>query len=888
MIQTETPKIVKKKLFSPVWLLPIVALILGIWLIIRGIHDAGIEINIHFPNATGIEIGKTLVKYQGVVVGKVTDIAIEPDLRGVEVTVNMNYRGISFLTENTQFWLVSPKASITKIEGLDTLFSGNYIAIKPGDGGMTLRFEASIEAPAQMPASEGMLVTLFSDKLGSLDIGSHVFYRQIPVGNVVSYRLNQYDKVAISVFVQKQYAKLVKQNTQFWNASGVQIDASLSGVSVKTESLASLIAGGISFNSPNDSHSAKSGDVYTLFDSEKNAIGGEAFTLTTSNAESVNRGTPIKYRGVSIGEVISKKLLDLDQVQLSARISRQYAHLLTGSAKFWLEGADISLSGIKHPERLISGSVINFLPGDGAAKSQYSILSQAPDAAKQQNVKINITSDQNYGLSAGAEIKYKDITIGKVKTLALNDSFTQVNLTAEVRPEFKSLLTNNSYFVPKSAFALEASLDKVSVKTTGVSSAITGAIALMKRQSKTIKSEKKTAQFTLYESLDNANSIFEQSNITLITLSNTNAADLQKGSLIYYKKMEIGKIQSVNWQADTDSFDISVGVQKQFASLLSSKTVFWRNSAAKINASLSGIEVDIAPLQGALKGSISLGLLETTLLNEPNHQLYDSKSLALNQAQAITITFPASVRLKANAEIRYQGFQVGKVQTVSLNKDLKSVMVNAYLYGEYARYFNKTDSQFVIVDADISLAGITAPETILTGPYINAIPSLESDINTGINAYPYPSVTSNFVGKLTTESYANLPEGAVKVALIKSELGSINVGTRIFFRGIAIGQVDGYKLSANGDDVIILAHITNKYTSLVNTTSKFWERSGIKVDAGLFSGVQVDTGSLENILVGGIAVATEQPTDSMNALTEPSSFTLHDEVKDDWMMWVFE
>ncbi|MCL1078477.1 MCE family protein [Parashewanella spongiae] len=880
MIQTETPKIVKKKLFSPVWLLPVVAIILGIWLIIRGIHDAGIEIEIHFPNATGIEIGKTLVKYQGVTVGKVTDIAIEPDLRGVEVTVNMNYRGISFLNENTQFWLVSPKASITKIEGLDTLFSGNYIAIKPGDGNMALRFEASLEAPAQMPASEGMLVTLFADKLSSLDIGSHVFYRQIPVGNVVSYRLNQDDKVAISVFIQKQYANLIKKGTHFWNSSGVQIDASLSGISVKSESLASLIAGGISFNSPKDSESAKSGDIYKLYDSEENALGGKEFTITTSNAESVNKGTPIKYRGVNIGEIVSKRLINLGRVELSARIYQHYAHLLTGSAKFWVEGADISLSGIKNPERLISGSVISFLPGQGAAKSEYPILSETPDAAKQKNVKINITSDQNYGLSIGAEIKYKDITIGKISALALNGSFTQVDFTAEIRPEFKPLLTNNSYFVPKSAFALEASLDKVSVKTTGISSAITGAIVLMKHHGKTTNS---TAQFALYESLDNAMSIFEQSNTTLIGLSNKNAADLQKGSLVYYKKMQIGKIQSVNWQAQTDSFDIKVGIQKEFTSLLSNKTVFWRNSAAKINASLSGIEVDVAPLQGALKGSISLGLIETSQYNKPNTQLYDSKNLALNQAQPITIVFPASVKLKAKAEIRYQGFQVGKVQAVSLNKDLKSVTVIAYLYGEYARYFNKTDSQFVIIDADISLAGITAPETIITGPYINAIPSLGS--GTKINT---TTPTSNFVGKLANETYANLPKGAVKILLIKPELGSINMGTRIFFRGIAIGQVDGYKLSANGNDVMVLAHITKKYAPLVNSTSKFWKRSGIKVDAGLFSGVQVDTGSLENILVGGIAVATEHSTDSTNALTDSSSFMLHDEAKQDWIKWKFK
>lgn len=152
MTQIESPKIVKKKLFSPIWLLPIVALILGAWLGVKSIKESGIEILIHFPSAAGIDIGKTLVKYQGLSVGKVTDIGIDDDLKGVNVKVVMDYRADPFLNKNTLFWLVKPKASITGVEGLDTLFSGNYIAIQPGDGRSATEFEAQREAPAILPA----------------------------------------------------------------------------------------------------------------------------------------------------------------------------------------------------------------------------------------------------------------------------------------------------------------------------------------------------------------------------------------------------------------------------------------------------------------------------------------------------------------------------------------------------------------------------------------------------------------------------------------------------------------------------------------------------------------------------------------------------------------
>jgi len=115
MTQIESPKVVKKKLFSPIWLLPIVALALGAWLGIKSIKESGIEIQIHFPSATGIDVGKTLVKYQGLTVGKVKDIGIDDDLKGVNVKVMMDYRAKPFLNKETLFWLVTPKASITHL-----------------------------------------------------------------------------------------------------------------------------------------------------------------------------------------------------------------------------------------------------------------------------------------------------------------------------------------------------------------------------------------------------------------------------------------------------------------------------------------------------------------------------------------------------------------------------------------------------------------------------------------------------------------------------------------------------------------------------------------------------------------------------------------------------
>ncbi|RYV01709.1 MCE family protein [Shewanella sp. OPT22] len=872
MIQSETPKIVKKKLFSPIWLLPAVAFLLGIWLLVKGIKDAGTEVKIHFPNATGIEIGKTLVKYQGVNVGKVKDIEIDGSLQGVIVTVNMNYRGEPFLNENSQFWLVSPKASITKIEGLDTLFSGNYIAIKPGDGVRKLKFEASLEAPPIMPASEGMLITLYAKKLGSIDIGSHIFYRQIPVGNVVSFRLDKSDQVAISVFVEKQYAYLIKKNSHFWNTSGVKVDASLSGIKINAESLASIIAGGISFDSPSNSKQTNSGATYTLFDTEEEAVGGLNIKLISNSADSINIGTSIEYRGLTMGNVTKTELKN-GKIEIEAQIYHRFTHLLSDTSKFWTEGAQIGLDGIKHASRLVTGAVISFLPGQGkssSAEREYTLLTDEPDEAKAPSFKFSINSNENFGLKDGSAITYRNIKIGKVNEVSLAKDLSHVNYSAEVKPEFRNLINKASYFIPQPALNISANLKGVSVKTGDLASALNGSIELIGKKSN--RENSLTSSLQLYQSIDNASESFIESNSMSYRLVSAESYGLEKGSPIFYKKMRIGQIRSVKWLSDTDTFEINLGINKQFQSLVNTKAVFWRNQAARIDAGLHGIKVDVAPISGLLQSSISLGLLKTTPATS-NHTLYDSSELAIAQAKPITIDFSAKSNLKANAPISYQGFEVGKITNVRLNKDLESITATGYLKSQYAQAFSRSDSTYSLVNAEISLAGIKAPEAILTGPYISVTP--------GSNE----KASNRFIGKLSKMPFTDAPKDAYRITLVKNTLGSITKGTHIFFRGIPVGQVETYHLNQHGDKVKIEAYINRKFAKYVNQSSQFWERSGIKVDAGIFSGLQIDTGSLENILVGGIAVVTEDKTTSSNHLEPKDTFTLHSEEKSGWSDW---
>jgi paraquat-inducible protein B len=339
--------------------------------------------------------------------------------------------------------------------------------------------------------------------------------------------------------------------------------------------------------------------------------------------------------------------------------------------------------------------------------------------------------------------------------------------------------------------------------------------------------------------------------------------------------MQIGTVDSVNWQSKTEDFAIKLAIDKQFQPLLKKPKVFWRNSAVDISASLAGIDVAVAPLQGALKGSISLGLLDSNdkVSNTTPLKLYESKQLALSQAQAIRLTLPASSKLTAKAAIRYQGHQVGEVSQVKLNADLNTLTASAYLYGEYAEHFSRSDCEYHLVDAQISLAGIKAPETLITGPYIGVLPGKGSQKAT------------QFVANLAASSYANVAEDALKFILEDTSLGSMKVGTPIFFRGIKVGQIDGYSLSTQGNSVLMQAHIEAQYSHLVNQSSQFWDASGIKVDVGLFSGAQIEAGSLETLLAGGINVATKDTTQEGNHLATGTVLRLQHKAENEWQQW---
>lgn len=304
---------------SLVWIVPIVALLVGLSLVIHDRMQAGPVITLTFKTGEGLKAEKTEVRYRNVVIGHVSEVELSEDEKSVTATVKLAKRAVNFTREDARFWVVRPRIGAGGISGIDTLLSGDFIGADAGTSAKKTSAFIGLEAPPSITYGEpGKRFTLHSRDLGSLDIGSPVYFRKIPVGEVVAYALAADGKgVDIEVFVKAPNDSFVTRDTRFWNASGIDIGLNSSGFSVKTESLSSVLVGGIAFGIPEhaqDSPQAEGGHRFDLMTNEQLALApppGKAQYMNLRFNQAL-RGlkvdAPVEFQGVEIGKVVSVNL----------------------------------------------------------------------------------------------------------------------------------------------------------------------------------------------------------------------------------------------------------------------------------------------------------------------------------------------------------------------------------------------------------------------------------------------------------------------------------------------------------------------------------------------------------------------------------------------------
>ncbi len=323
----------KRTPLSLVWVIPIVAAVVGVWVAVTRILAEGPEITIVFQSAEGLEAGKTKIQYNGVDVGTLTTIRLSDDHQRVITTAQMAPKTDSFLVDDTQFWVVRARISGANVTGLGTLLSGAYIGMDIGHSKEKKRDFVALNTPPVVTGdAPGRFFVLKTPNLGSLDSGTPVFFRRLQVGEVASYELDKDGQaLSVKVFVNAPYDQYVTPNTRFWNACGIDVSLSASGLSVQTPSLLSILIGGIAFEtSATDAilPAAEADTVFTLFNDREQAFKlpprlPQTYVLVfTDSVRGLTPGAPIEFRGIPIGEVTEVRAhVDAKTFEFSAPVT---------------------------------------------------------------------------------------------------------------------------------------------------------------------------------------------------------------------------------------------------------------------------------------------------------------------------------------------------------------------------------------------------------------------------------------------------------------------------------------------------------------------------------------------------------------------------------------
>ncbi|MBP2316789.1 intermembrane transport protein PqiB [Azospirillum soli] len=324
-----TPVVRRRRGPQLVWLIPLVALLIGGWLAWKTLSERGPTITITFETAEGLEAGKTKVRYRDVDMGTVEGVAVAPDLGSVVVTVRMVKEADNHLNEGTRFWVVRPRLGFGGVSGLGTLVSGAYIGMDPGVGEHSTSFRGLEEPPQVRFSAPGRRFALTADRLGGLGPGAPITYRGIRVGEVIGYEFTpDWQALTVPVFIHAPYDRIVRPNTRFWNASGISVSLGTEGPTVSVESLQSLATGGVAFDTPgigNPGEAAPEGTVFPLYESPR-AASEARFTRRVpflvhfdGSVRGLHPGSAVEFRGIRVGEVTDIRL-DVDPTTGAARI----------------------------------------------------------------------------------------------------------------------------------------------------------------------------------------------------------------------------------------------------------------------------------------------------------------------------------------------------------------------------------------------------------------------------------------------------------------------------------------------------------------------------------------------------------------------------------------
>ena len=879
--------IVKTRGISSVWTLPIIALLICGWLIWTSLQDHGIDIEIVFDDATGIVPGKTQVMAKGIPVGLVKKII--PDLKNnnIKAIIEMDQAVTPHLVEDTLFWIVRPELSASSVQGLDTILSGSYIGIQVGSSAVQREsFVGLNSAPPISPETPGLHLQLRADELGSIQAGTGIYFRNIQVGTVQSYRLEKEERILIDIFIKPEFSHLVHQESRFCNASGLEISGKLTNLKLQMESLASLLRGGILLHTPEqlkDSPLAENGHQFPLYPDYEAANYGIPMTLTLSSGQHIVEGdTKVIYRGLEAGFVKEIQINSDSNKLVTAHImlDPRAELILREKTRFWLVKPEISTAGIKNLHLLLAGPHITFEPGSGNFQDHFELLAEPPPQRPLRDGRsFVLEAGQAVSVSANSPVYYKNIPVGEVISSDIHSEQQTFSVTIFIYQKYLPLVTDKSLFWVSSGLQFEAGLDTgLNFSTGPLSLLLHGGISFITPEPAAAESAPPEEGhlfplFSDYKELVKATPILQTVGIRFKLLAD-NVRSLTPGKPILHKNLQIGEITALGFSKDHKKAVLDCLIYKKYQNIIHSNTRFYNISGIDLSASLEKIEIQTGSLQALLSGGVGCINPEPgdTRKRKSSYFLYNNLETALKPEQTMLTFYVTQLDgLKVGSPIRYKNIDIGKIRSISFSEDFKTLECQGEINKSMESLF--TEATVVWIDkTEIGLDGIKNLGTVLFGSYLHFLPGIGK-----------PARTFKVLNQPPRRKIAG--QDGLGVVLETSHLGSISRGSPVYYRQVQIGKISDLELSATFQKVYIYATIFDKYRTIVRKNTQFWNTSGIKIEGGLFSGLSINTESLLTLIQGGISLATPDNGRTYPPAPDGHHFVLHEQPQKEWLDW---
>ncbi|MBY7882081.1 MCE family protein [Vibrio fluvialis] len=860
-----SPDVRRNKGISPLWILPILTMILAGWLVVKAIHDAGDRIQIYFSDAQGLVAGRTTIRYQGLEVGMVRDIKLSSDLNSIYVEADVYPEATRLLSADTRFWLVKPTASLSGVSGLDALVSGNYIAIQPGsniDGQSDHpdEYHALDSAPSDLLANSGLTISLKASDLGGISIGSQIVYKKIPIGEVYSYQLDESAKsVIIQASIKNEYRHIITSESRFWNVSGVGTTVGFDGIDVRLESLSALIGGSIAVDSPDGGEPVEQNTQFRLYRDLKTAGRGIPVKIDLPDNNNINpSGAPIIYRGIEIGQITNLQLNN-DKIVASAAVQPAFSDLLNSGSHFVLEEAKVSLTGVENLANLVKGNFLTLVPGEGDRARHFTAVRKAEFSQEQsRSVALKLIAESSFGLEKDAQILYRGVAVGSVTAVKL--AADKVEFDVLIDKQYASLVRSQSRFYVTGSASAALTESGLSVSIPPAKQLLTGSISFVSEGS-----EKTQQSYRLYQNQSLAEiAKYNQSGSQTLQLFAPELPPVNAGSPLLYRNLKVGTVSS--FKLTQSGVVIEAKIENQYKHLITSQTVFWSRSGVEVNASLSGVSIKAAPLQTLIQGGIEFDNINGVENKQGElWKLYPDYQQAQKYGEEIMLVAQGNTGITVGTPIKYNGVQVGEITNVLPDFSSPQVRFKARIQPTYAPYITKAGSVFWLAEAKVGLKGVS---------------NLQNLISKAIEVKP----GSGKATKQFTLSAMPYQAKGITFSLQSETRGSIDVGTPVLYRDIEVGRVTDVRLGNFADRVISTIEIESKYAYLVRENSLFWNTSGLDVSIGL-SGANVKAGTLDSIVRGGITFATPEQKQLTAAAKAGQSFYLYPTPQEEWKKW---